>query len=157
MRRIKDDCRFLTLKQCDDLLARDGLGDSCEYDVEALRARRFELLAKKADKIKMPWENVDNGGNKAPQMTKVERSGAGPSDDMAFIENALDVLQLEVKDFAMIIGVTVQAVSLWRNGHRAVPQPVINLVSLIIDTPELINKIVCFNKADTINNNVTKG
>lgn len=89
---IKDNCKYLTLKQVDALLARDGLGESVEYNVEALKARRMELLNKKAaldvkraNKITNPVLGEVVTVYPPPmraRIAKVERSDNGGSIDM---------------------------------------------------------------------------
>lgn len=44
------------------------------------------------------------------------------------------------KDFALIIGVTPQAVVLWESGARRVPETVVRLIKMFKRRPELVGE-----------------
>lgn len=102
---IKDDCKHLTLAQVERLIERDGLGKNCEYSIEALNARRFELLNDQAQALGNEWDNVD------PALYK--------SSDALLIESVLETMT--VTELATILRCSKQAVSLWRNERRKLP------------------------------------
>lgn len=101
----KDECKHLTLSQVERLLERDGLGKDCEYSVEALKARRFELLNEKASDLGNEWDNVD------PSLWR--------SPDALLIESVLETMT--VTELALILRCSKQAISLWRNERRKLP------------------------------------
>jgi len=113
---IKDDCKHLTLAQVERLIERDGLGKNCEYDIEALNARRFELLNDQAQALGNEWDNVD------PALYK--------SSDALLIETALEIMT--VVELATILRCSKQAVSLWRNERRKLPALERHVINLIL-------------------------
>lgn len=46
---VKDNAKHLGMKQLNALLAHDGLGESCEYDMETLWDRKSELAERQAE------------------------------------------------------------------------------------------------------------
>lgn len=112
---IKDDCKHLTLSQVERLIERDGLGKNCEYSLEALKARRLQLLSDRAQALGNEWDNMDPSLYRSP--------------DALLIESVLEIMT--VVDLATILRCSKQAISLWRNERRKLPaleRHVINLV-----------------------------
>jgi hypothetical protein len=113
---IKDDCKHLTLAQVERLLVRDGLGKSVEYDVEALEARRLELLNDSAASPSNEWDKVD---------PTLWRSG-----DALLIAQALEIMT--VVELANYLRCSKQAISLWRNEKRKLPALERHVINLLL-------------------------
>lgn len=114
---IKDECKHLTLAQVERLIERDGLGKEVEYDIEALEARRFELLNDQAATLGNEWDNLDPALYKSP--------------DALLIESVLE--SMTVLELATILKCSRQAISLWRLEKRKLPDLERFVINLIRD------------------------
>lgn len=113
---IKDDCKHLTLAQVERLLERDGLGESVEYDIDSLEARRLELLNDSAASLGNEWDNVD------PALWR--------SSDALLIAQALEIMT--VVELANYLRCSKQAISLWRNEKRKLPSLERHVINLLL-------------------------
>lgn len=103
---IKDDCKHLTLSQVERLLANQGqTARGYEYSVEALKARRLELLDDQASDLGNEWDNMDPSLYRSP--------------DALLIESVLETMT--VLELATILRCSKQAISLWRHEKRKLP------------------------------------
>lgn len=136
-RTIKDNAKHLTTKQVRQLIAHDGLGESCEYDMQALRTRYNDLGEKQADKVGHEWDREKGRGNEAPGA-----SSKAPQDhDLAFL-HFMRERDMTVNDCAALFGVTGAAVRYWITGQRATPPLVLKLVKAFKSRPELMNYFI---------------
>ena len=113
---IKDECKHLTLAQVERLLERDGLGKEVEYSIDALEARRLELLNDQAASLGNEWDNVD------PTLWR--------SSDALLVAQALEIMT--VVELANYLRCSKQAISLWRNEKRKLPALERHVINLLL-------------------------
>ena len=134
-RTVKDDAKHLTTKQVKALMAHDGLGESCEYDIDVLKMRYNDLGEKAASKVGHDWDRENGRGNAAPESpSKVEQ-------DLEFL-HFMRERGLTVNDCALLFGVTGAAVRYWITGQRATPPLVLKLVKAFKNRPDLMNYFI---------------
>lgn len=139
--QVKDDAKHLTTKQVKQLMAHDGLGESCEYDMDVLKMRYNDLGEKAAAKVGHAWDRENGRGNAAPERLAAPSTSDKVEHDLEFL-HFMRERDMTVQDCALLFGVTGAAVRYWITGQRATPPLVLKLVKAFKSRPDLMNYFI---------------